>query len=341
VQDCSVAEWQDHMSGTARRAHKLVERTRRVIKGTPLERPAVKLANWVRTVIAPTADPDAWPESIAPPMWVEPGHFFSPVPSIADIEALRGTLDRAPPASLPGIELRLEEQRGLLEKFRGFYDEQPFAAERGHTTRYWFENPSFGYADALALYSMLRYLEPNHILEVGAGPSSCVILDTCERFLDWGPRHTLIEPYPVHLLSLFRVGDLDRVHLLDKKVQDVPVAQFQELGANDILFIDSTHVSKLNSDVNYVFFEIFPALQPGVYVHLHDIFYPFEYPLGWAEEGRGWNEAYLLRAYLANNDEFEIVLFNNLIWQHFEDVLDRDFPLWLRNPGASIWLRKH
>jgi hypothetical protein len=336
VQNCGVAESLDYTSRSARWARETVRRTRRVIKGTPLEAPVAKLANWVRAVIAPMRAPDPPP----PPMWVEAGHFFSPVPSTADIEALRATIDRAPPASLPEIDLRLDAQRALLEKFRGFYDEQPFPAERTNTTRYWFENPSFGYADALALYSMLRYLEPNHIIEVGAGPSSCLILDTRERFLDWRPQHTLIEPYPVHLLSLFRDGDLDHVHLLDEKVQDIPIAQFQVLGANDILFIDSTHVSKLKSDVNYAFFEIFPALQSGVYVHLHDIMYPFEYPLGWAEEGRGWNEAYLLRAFLAYNDEFQIVLFNNLIWQRFEEVLQRDFPLWLRNPGASIWLRK-
>src|SRR5262249_3816423 len=114
----------------------------------------------------------------------------------------------------------------------------------------------------------------------------------------------------------------------------------ETLGANDILFIDSTHVSKLNSDVNYELFEILPALQSGVYVHLHDILYPFEYPLDWAEEGRGWNEAYLLRAFLAYNDEFEIVLFNDLVWLRFTDDLRRDFPLWGRNPGGSIWLRK-
>jgi hypothetical protein len=336
VQNYGVAQTQDSTSGSATRAHALVRRTRRVIKGTPLEIPAAKFANWVRAIIAPAPAPTPPP----PPMWVEPGHFYSPVPSTVDIEALRATIDREPPASLPDIDLRLDAQRALLEKFRAFYDEQPFPAERGNNTRYWFENPSFSYADALALYSMLRYLEPNHIIEVGAGPSSCLILDTRERFLDWRPQHTLIEPYPVHLLSHFRHGDLDRVRVLDQKVQDIPIAQFQALGANDILFIDSTHVSKLKSDVNYLFFEILPALQSGVYVHLHDIMYPFEYPLEWAEEGRGWNEAYLLRAFLAYNDEFQIVLFNDLIWQRFEDVLERDFPLWLHNRGASIWLRK-
>jgi methyltransferase family protein len=336
MQNSGVPESDVHTSGSARRAHEIFDRTRQMIKRTPLAAPAGKLANWVRAVIEPT------PPTIAPPppMWVEPGHFFSPVPSTDDIAALRTTTDRDPPASLPAIDLRLDEQRRLLEALRGFYAEQPFAAERGTTARYWFDNPSFGYGDALALYSMLRYLEPEHIIEVGAGPSSCVILDTSERFLDWRPRHTLIEPHTVHLLSLFRDGDLDRIRLLDQRVQDVPVSEFQALRANDILFIDSTHVSKLNSDVNYVFFEILPALRSGVYVHLHDIMYPFEYPLEWAEEGRGWNEAYVLRAFLAYNDAFEIVLFNDLIWQHFEDVLERDFPLWIRNRGASIWLRK-
>jgi hypothetical protein len=329
-----VANGQDHAG--ERRAREMLDRTHRLIKDTPLATPAAKVANWVRAVIAPTPEPDP----IAAPMWVPPGHFFSPVPSAGDVEASRARIERAPPASIPGIDLRLDDQLALLERFRGFYDDQPFPAERADTTRYWFENPSFGYADALVLYSMLRYLEPNHVIEVGAGWSSCVILDTRERFLDWQTQHTLIEPYPQHLLTLFRDGDLDRIRLIAEKVQDVPVAQFQELGANDILFIDSTHVSKLNSDVNYEFFEILPVLQSGVYVHLHDIFYPFEYPLGWAEEGRGWNEAYLLRAFLTRNDEFEIVLFNNLLWQRFEDVLLRDFPLWLRNPGGSIWLRK-
>jgi len=353
VQGCGVAQSQDGTSDSARRLHDVFDRTRRLLKGTPLEASGVKLAQWVRAVIAPTPEPAAPPpvpersaedpaaeRPAGPPLWVEPGHFFSPIPSLDDIDAQRRVWGTYPPDTLPDVDLRLDEQRALLEKFRAFYDEQPFPAERGGSTRYWFANPSFSYSDALALYSLLRYLEPKRIIEVGAGPSSCVILDTRERFLDWRPQHTLIEPYPVHLLELFRETDLDRVRVLGEKVQDVPVSAFEELEANDILFIDSTHVSRLKSDVNYEFFEIFPALRSGVYVHLHDIFYPFEYPLMWSEEGRGWNEAYLLRAFLAYNDTFEIVLFNDLVAQRFRDVLERDFPLWLRNTGGSIWLRK-
>ena len=83
-----------------------------------------------------------------------------------------------------------------------------------------------------------------------------------------------------------------------------------------------------------------PALAAGVYVHFHDIFYPFDYPTDWVEEGRGWNEAYVLRAFLEYNPDFEIVLFNDLVQQRFPDRFARDFPLWTRNPGASLWLRK-
>jgi hypothetical protein len=54
------------------------------------------------------------------------------------------------------------------------------------------------------------------------------------------------------------------------------VEKFAALGENDILFIDSTHVAKVGSDVNYLFFEVLPNLNPGVLIHIHDIFYPFE-----------------------------------------------------------------
>jgi hypothetical protein len=99
-------------------------------------------------------------------------------------------------------------------------------------------------------------------------------------------------------------------------------------------------VSRLGSDVNHELFEVLPTLQRGVHVHFHDIFFPFEYPLEWSEEGRAWNEAYLLRAFLEYNDAFEIVLFNDLVGRCFRGLLERDFPLWLRNPGGSLWLRK-
>jgi len=85
---------------------------------------------------------------------------------------------------------------------------------------------------------------------------------------------------------------------------------------------------------------VLPSLRLGVLVHVHDIFYPFEYPRAWIDEGRCWNEAYLLRAFLQFNQGFEVVLMNTFM-QHFQrGWFEQHMPLCLRNPGGSIWLRR-
>ncbi len=110
-----------------------------------------------------------------------------------------------------------------------------------------------------------------------------------------------------------RPADL-RHRLIEQRLQDVPLSEFQDLRENDVLFVDSTHVAKLGSDVLRIFFEILPGLAPGVYVHVHDIFWPFEYPEPWIAEGRAWTETYLLRAFLQFNSAFRIVLFSDLVF---------------------------
>ncbi|MBF0510802.1 MAG: class I SAM-dependent methyltransferase, partial [Candidatus Omnitrophica bacterium] len=121
---------------------------------------------------------------------------------------------------------------------------------------------------------------------------------------------------------------------------DVDVSFFDELGENDILFVDSSHVSKTGSDVNHILFNILPKLNKGVLIHFHDIFYPFEYPKPWVLEGRCWNEDYLLRAFLSYNNSFEIVVFNTFLEHFHEDWFKENMPLCLKNKGGSIWLRK-
>jgi hypothetical protein len=130
------------------------------------------------------------------------------------------------------------------------------------------------------------------------------------------------------------------VRIVPEPIQNVDLAMFEELAANDILFVDSTHVSKTGSDVNRIFFEILPALASGVYIHFHDIFYPFEYPMDWVYEGRAWNEAYMLRTFLQYNQAFEIVCFNTFLERFFRDFFVEHMPLCLKNTGGSIWLRK-
>lgn len=244
--------------------------------------------------------------------WPPPGHFYSPIPDLSQVRKREQEIFRVP-AELPGIELCVEEQVRIAGELARFYPEQPFEDHKNSRTRYFFVNPNFSYGEALALYGMLRYLRPRKIIEIGSGYSSCVTLDTDELFLDGTTECTFIEPYPALLESLLRKEDLARVTILPEKLQCMDKQIFGDLRANDILIVDSTHVSKVDSDVNHILFEILPALQSGVYIQIHDMMYPFEYPKEWIYQGRAWNEAYTVRAFLQFNGAFDIVFFNSYL----------------------------
>jgi hypothetical protein len=268
-----------------------------------------------------------------------PGHFYSPIPALDEIRASEERIFRWP-GQLPGIELNELGQLQLVEQLSAFYHQQPFAAQRQEGLRYFFENPNYSYGDAIVLYCMLRHLRPKRVIEIGSGYSSCVTLDTNELFLDNSVQCTFIEPDPDLLLSLAKPAERNRLDIIGRNLQDIDLGLFATLEAGDILFIDSTHVAKINSDVNYIFFEILPKLQKGVYIHIHDIFYPFEYPREWIYQGRAWNEAYVLRAFLEYNDVFEIQLYNSFLGFKHREALAQAMPLCACSPGAGIWLKK-
>lgn len=272
--------------------------------------------------------------------FVPPGHFYSPIPSLDEIQRDESKIFGKPLPGKIGIELHEEEQLKLLGDFIAFYKEMPFQSEKHEGLRYYYENPAYSYSDAILLHCMIRFLKPNNIIEVGSGFSSCMMLDTNELFFDGSIATTFIEPYPKLLLSLIKDADKSKVTTIQSRLQDVDLCEFETLQANDILFIDSTHVSKIYSDVNYIFFEILPKLSSGVYVHFHDIFYPFEYPKAWVYEGRAWNEAYLLRAFLQYNNAFRVVLMNTFMEHFHEAFFQKNMPLCMKNTGGSIWIRK-
>jgi hypothetical protein len=187
---------------------------------------------------------------------------------------------------------------------------------------------------------MSLHAKPKRAIEVGSGFPSCVILDTAQLFLNRKVEFTSIEPYPDRLLSLLRPDDPSRVEILIERVQDVSVEMFTKLDMNDIIFIDSGHVAKTGSDVNYILDEVLPRLRPGLYVHVHDICYPFEYPEEWTRGKRSRNEAYALRTFPTFNETFEIMLFNAFLERFHREMFESDLPLCLRNKGGSIWLRR-
>src|SRR4051794_31340498 len=201
---------------------------------------------------------------------MSPGHFYSPIPSLDEVRAREAELFGPPPPSLPGIDLREHEQIALIKQLARFYDELPFRRTQSPETRYWFENWAYSYADAIFLYSMLRHLKPRHVIEVGSGFSSAAMLDTADRWLP-ETSFTFIDPDTSTLDALLRPPDRKRVTVMRARLQDIPLETFDTLAANDVLFIDSTHVSKTGSDVNRIVFEIPPRLAAGVYIHFHDV----------------------------------------------------------------------
>jgi predicted O-methyltransferase YrrM len=268
------------------------------------------------------------------------GHFYSPIPSLVSVRADEERLFQPGPPELAGIDMNESGQLAMLERFASFYGEMPFRATPGPGQRYGFENSAFSYADAIALYSMIRHAQPRRIIEVGSGYSSAAMLDVNQQFFANAIQLTFIEPYAELLRSLLVPEDFARVEIIAQRVQDVWLERFAVLEANDILFIDSTHVAKIGSDVNYLFFEVLPRLNQGVYIHVHDIFYPFEYPRDWVYAGRAWNEAYLLRTFLQFNRAFEVVYMNHYMQRFHEAEVVRALPLAQKNFGGSLWLRR-
>jgi len=266
------------------------------------------------------------------------GGYYSPIPSMDEVKKFNFT--EPLPEMLEGIDLNSDEQMNLLDTFEPFYNELPFPDEKKKNLRYYYNNGFYSYSDAIFLYCMIRHLKPRKIIEVGSGFSSSVTLDTNEKFMGNSMNCIFIEPYPERLESLLKDDDKKNVTIHKKRLQEIPIEVFEELIENDILFIDSTHVSKFNSDVNYVIHKILPVLASGVHIHFHDIFYPFEYPREWLLEGRAWNEQYILRAFLQYNKTFKIVMFNTYLESMYETRIKSRFPLLYKNTGGSIWLRK-
>lgn len=280
--------------------------------------------------------------------FVHPGHYYSPIPDLGQVKGRHSQIFKRSLKDIPGIDLNTREQLNLLEVFASYYGDMPFPEESSSGFRYHLNNDFYAYSDGICLYSMLRHLKPRRFIEVGSGFSSAATLDTRDRFLNREMELTFIEPYPERLEGLLARDDKNSENqtIIRSIVQDVSLDTFSSLQSGDILFIDSTHVSRVGSDVNYLLFEVIAALNPGVYIHIHDIFFPFEYPENWIYGGRAWNELYLLRAFLQYNRDFEIVFFNSYLHMAFHDLIAEKMPLCLSKPKSehtipgSIWLRK-
>lgn len=222
-----------------------------------------------------------------------------------------------------------------------YWTNNPLPEEEDGIHKYFLNNNAFTYIDGMVLQAMIATFRPKKYIEIGSGYSSACALDTFQA-LNYTPTTIFIEPYPNVLYHLYN-GCPPNSQCIIEEIQKVDLSIFSQLDKNDFLFIDSTHVAKTGSDVLHELFNILPLLKPGVIVHFHDIFWPFEYPESWVfEENRSWNEIYLLRSFLMNNKEWKILFFNDL-FQKYAEVENIPLPgIFNKYPrcGGSIWLKK-
>ena len=260
---------------------------------------------------------------------VTPVHFYEPIP---DTQSLPETL-WSQPSELAGIDMNDSMQLDLLRshftKFRDEYHNLPVEPPPG-------QKRPFRGVDALVAYCMIRHFQPELIAEVGSGWSSLVLGQAAAK--NKNSALICIDPFPGDVL---RKGFPGLRSLIEKKIQDIDLEFFSQLGSGDVLFIDSSHTVKIGGDVNYLFLEVLPRLRPGVIVHVHDIFLPFEYRRDWVQdEFRFWTEQYILQAFLTFNSQFEVLLANSYLNHYHQQELKAAFPGLCSWAGGSFWMRR-
>lgn len=231
--------------------------------------------------------------------------FYSPIP---DLEGLPGDFfERAAP--LPGIDLALDRQLEFVETrlAQPMAEFRPAPSPAAGRYRYTTANPSYSRLDATFLYSIIRATKPRRVLELGSGFSTLVTAEAGQRNAAEGFALSLEAYDPYAGVVDEGLPGLECLHPVP--VQQVPTETFEALDAGDVLFVDTTHTVKAGSDVNFIVLNVLPRLRPGVVVHIHDVFLPFEYPRDFAEKyGLYWSEQYLVQAFLSMNPGYEVVL---------------------------------
>lgn len=270
---------------------------------------------------------------------LRPIHYYEPLPDFATITPAATCRRRQPLA----IDFRLAEQSALLrrlgERFRGELEE---LAREPKPHGFNFNNDYFAGLDAALYYALIRDLRPQQIIEIGSGYSTRIADKALQRNrLEGHPgKLTCVEPFPQSRLTEAKLD----IELIEQPVESIDLAFFSRLKSGDILFIDSSHAVKFGGDVCREFLEILPALPVGVWIHVHDIFFPYDYPAEWLIEKRiAFSEQYLLEAFLAFNKAFAVVAANHWLCLDYPEAVES---LWpgiqsdCYNGQASFWMRK-
>lgn len=181
----------------------------------------------------------------------------------------------------------------------------------------------YGPIEADFLYAFICRYKPAKVIQVGCGVSTAVILNASK---DVGHEISIIcvEAYPSDYLK--RMDESGEIKLIWEMAQKTDLETLTDLEAGDLLFVDSTHTVKAGSEVNRLILEVLPRLKKGVFVHFHDIYFPFDYQRGIKETVLFWNESTLLHAFLIGNRDFTIKVSQSMLHYSSKDELKVVFP---------------
>ncbi len=189
--------------------------------------------------------------------------------------------------------------------------------------------PGYGPVEADVLYAFVRSCRPRKVVQVGAGVSTAVILEAAAS-LEEHVDITAIDPFPTAFLQDAPVD------VIAEEAQDVQLEQFTGLASGDLLFIDSTHTVKADSEVNRLVLEVLPRLAPGVWVHFHDIYFPYDYQRDVLEPALFfWSESTLVHAFLIGNGGFRIEASLSMLHYAASSEVQQLVPRYRPEPGRD------
>ncbi len=249
-----------------------------------------------------------------------PIHYYSPIPNIIELEKTKDIWKKR--SEMKGVKLDIQNQIENLSQIC-----LPFENEY-HGNKTYLEGvrmsygPGYGYIEAQTLHAFIRCYKPKKIIEVGSGVSTYCMLKAIE-LNGVNCELTCIEPYPSDKLK--ELANQNKIRLINEKVQTVSPDVFERLEENDLLFIDSSHTVKPGSDVNFLFLEIMPRLNKGVNIHIHDIYFPFDFDRAVLKTFYHAMETSLLHAYLIDNSRIEIIFCLSLLHYDAQEDLKKIF----------------
>lgn len=303
----------------------------------PLGKPSGRLRRLARRIAA------ANPAGDRPPVRFPAGHYYSAMYDARVLvhEPNRSRIWPPEPYDHPGIDWNPDGQRRFL---RDVLAAQQRLALRPHGEpedgEYYAGNDQYPPLDAWILEGILRHLRPGAMIEVGSGFSSLITAQVNREHLGGEMHLTCIDPHPRDFLQRGVDGIAE---VLAEKVEAVELARFEALQSGDVLFIDSSHAVRTGGDVVWLFGRVLPRLRPGVHVHIHDVFLPGDYPEDWVRDGWGWNENYLVEAFLQFNSGYEVRLGAQWALRNASEEIELACPQFAQcteKGGGSLWLRR-